>query len=119
MNTKIEKRIRRHKRIRAKIIGTSKIPRLSVFRSGKHIYAQIIDDGKGVTLMQSNDLKSLESKSKSKIKKTDSAKNIGISFGKEIINKGFKSIVFDRGGYKYHGRVKALAEGLREAGIKF
>lgn len=119
MNTKGEKKIKRHKRIRAKVIGTAEVPRLSVFRSGKHIYAQLINDGNGTTLMQSNDLKSGDSKKKSKIKKIDSAKNIGKTFGEEILKKGFKSLVFDRGGYKYHGRIKALAEGLREAEIKF
>jgi large subunit ribosomal protein L18 len=119
MNTKREKKIRRHKRIRAKVSGTAKVPRLSVFRSGRHIYAQLINDEKGETIMQSSDLKSMDSKKKSKVKKTDSAKNVGKAFGEEILKKGLKSLVFDRGGYKYHGRIKALADGLREAGIKF
>ena len=103
----------------ARIIGSSDRPRLSVFRSGKHIYVQLIDDSRGVTVAQLNDLKSGDPKKKSKIKKIDSAKNVGRSFGGEILKKGFKSLVFDRGGYKYHGRVKALAVGLRETGIRF
>lgn len=140
MISKRQNKLKRHRRVRAKISGTEKRPRLSVFRSGKYIYAQLIDDEKGKTLAQSSDLNKKDSKKKSplrphsaqsygvaqqgsagqaKIKKIDSAKNIGKAFGEEMLKKGFKSIVFDRGGYKYHGRVKSLADGLREAGIKF
>ena len=139
MISKRQNKLKRHRRVRAKISGTEKRPRLSVFRSGKYIYAQLIDDEKGKTLAQSSDIKQNDPKKKpplrphfakamrgeqgsagqAKIKKIDSAKNIGKAFGEEMLKKGFKSIVFDRGGYKYHGRVKSLADGLREAGVKF
>lgn len=119
MISKRQNKSKRHRRVRAKIGGTGKRPRLSVFRSGKYIYAQLIDDEKGKTLAQSSDIKQNDPKKKAKIKKVDSAKNIGKTFGEEMLKKGFKSIVFDRGGYKYHGRVKSLADGLREAGVKF
>lgn len=119
MNNKRQKRYSRHRRIRAKIIGTEKHPRLSVFRSNKNIYVQLIDDSKSVTVLHSSDLKSGDLKKKTNIKKTDSAREIGKVFGEKMLKKGFNKIVFDRGGYRYHGRVKALAEGLRAAGVKF
>lgn len=100
------KRKRRHKRVRAKIKGTAKVPRLCVFRSSKYIYAQIIDDEKGKTLAAVNG-------------KLASATEIGKSIAKKAIEKKINKVVFDRGGYKYHGRVKALADGAREAGLKF
>lgn len=111
---KIEKRQRRHRRVRAKISGTKQRPRLCVFRSNKHIYAQLIDDESRKILLSSSDLK---------IKKTGNktvmASEIGKTIAKTAIEKGFKEVVFDRGGYIYHGRVKALAEGAREGGLKF
>jgi len=100
------KRKRRHKRVRAKVKGTAKVPRLCVFRSSKYIYAQIIDDGKGKTLAAANG-------------KLTSAAEIGKLIAKKSIEKKINKVVFDRGGYKYHGRVKALADGAREAGLKF
>lgn len=106
------KRHRRHKRIRARVKGTSDIPRLCVFRSAKHIYAQLIDDDKGKTLVFADD---------SGIKKSgvDAAKEVGKIIAEKAIEKKIKKVVFDRGGYKYHGRVKALAESARETGLKF
>ncbi len=106
----------RRARVRSKVSGTSERPRLSVFRSNRHIYAQLIDDVNGKTLAQFSDLKSKNKKGQAK---SASANNVGQNLGDEILKKGFGQIVFDRGGYKYHGRVKALADGLREAGVKF
>ncbi|MEK7579871.1 MAG: 50S ribosomal protein L18 [Patescibacteria group bacterium] len=103
--TKREKRIIRHKRVRAVIKGTAARPRLSVFRSNKHIYAQLIDDTKGITLLSSSDKKS-------------TALKIGEDLAKKAVEKGIKEVVFDRGGYKYHGRVKDIAEGARSGGLK-
>lgn len=117
--SKIIKRKIRHRRVRAKIIGTGERPRLAVFRSNKHIYAQLIDDQNQKTLAQSDDLSLAIKNGKNHGKKTDLSKNVGLALGKVMLEKGFSKIVFDRGGYKYHGRVKALAEGLKEAGIKF
>lgn len=117
MDTKIKhkKRINRHKRARAVIKGTKERPRLNVFRSSKHIYAQLIDDAKGVTLISLSDVKEKMSKEpKSKI-----AYRIGETLAKEAMQKGIKKVLFDRGGYKYHGRVKALAEGARKGGLNF
>ena len=110
MLEKKEKRIKRHKKVTAKI-GVEK-PRLCVFRSNQYIYAQIIDSGK--TVLSLND-----SKSKEKINKVESSKNIGKLIAEKAIEKKITEVVFDRGGYKYHGRVKALAEGAREGGLKF
>ncbi len=114
-----KKRLKRSVRVRAKISGTKECPRLSVFRSSQHIYAQLIDDENSKTLGQFNDLNKKGAKSQKKSQGVVSAQNVGKILGAEILKKGFSQIVFDRGGYKYHGRVKALAEGLREAGVKF
>ena len=100
------KRKRRHRRVRAKIKGTADVPRLCVFRSSKYIYAQIIDDEKGKTLAAVNG-------------KLASADEIGKLIAKKAIEKKINKVVFDRGGYKYHGRVKALADGARSEGLKF
>jgi large subunit ribosomal protein L18 len=116
MQTKKEKHYRRHRRVRAKIIGTKDRPRLSVFRSNKHIYVQLIDDNKRQTLISFNDLKI---KKKKKLTKVQLAKEIGSSVAKEALEKKIERIVFDRGGYKYHGQIKAVAEGAREGGLKF
>lgn len=113
---KREARMRRHRRIRAKIFGTSKIPRLSVFRSNYHISCQLIDDEKGTTLVAAHD-KNL--KLKAKKSKVEIAKMVGKLLAKKAKEKGIEKIVFNRGGYKYHGRVRALAEGAREGGLKF
>jgi large subunit ribosomal protein L18 len=106
------KKIKRHKKIRSKISGTDKRPRLFVFRSNKHIYASLIDDIKGKTILTTCD-KDLKGT------KTERAEKIGEILAKEAKVKKITSIVFDRGGYKYHGRVKALAEALRKGGLKF
>lgn len=118
---KIIRRQRRHQRVCAKVKGNAKKLRLSVFRSNKNIYAQAINDQTGQTLAQANDglLKKNKAASKKIKSKVDSAKYIGKLLGEQILKQGYHSIVFDRGGYKYHGRVKALAEGLREAGLDF
>lgn len=121
MLKKQEKRKRRHQRIRAKVKGTAEVPRLCVFRSNKHSYAQLIDDSKGVTLAEANDMEITE---KSKTKKQENRKvNLAFKVGKLIAEKakklGIEKVVFDRGGYKYHGRVKAIAEGAREGGLEF
>jgi large subunit ribosomal protein L18 len=110
--TKGEKRIRRHKRVRAKIAGTASRPRLTVFRSNKHLYAQLIDDTAGKVLAQVSDLKR-----KDKQKGIEIAKGIGADIAKAAKEKNIEKLVFDRGGYKYHGGVKALAEEVREQGI--
>ena len=115
MQEKQTKRYRRHKRVRSKVRGTNKVPRLCVFRSSKHIYVQLIDDDKGKTLAQAKD-----SEIKKKVKgKVALAQEVGKLIGKKALEKKLKNVKFDRGGYKYHGRVKALAQGAREAGLKF
>jgi large subunit ribosomal protein L18 len=106
------KRERRHKKIRAKVSGISSMPRLSVFRSNKRIYAQMIDDEKSKTILESNSLKL-------KGKMMENAKAVGMDIAKKAIGKGIKKIVFDRGGYIYTGKIKALADGAREGGLKF
>jgi large subunit ribosomal protein L18 len=112
-------RIHRHVRVRAKIEGTEVQPRLNVFRSSNQIYAQVIDDSQGQTLVA---VSSLEPDVKGKLggkTKTEKAKIIGTVVAQRAIEKGIMQVVFDRGGFKYHGRVKALADGAREAGLKF
>lgn len=121
---KRERRKRRHKRVRAKIFGTQKRPRLCVFRSNKHIYAQLIDDTKGHTLASASDLQlkkkiNLKENQKKFSRKVALAYEVGKLIAKIAKEKGIEKVVFDRGGYKYHGRVKALAEGAREGGLKF
>ncbi|MEE2884796.1 MAG: 50S ribosomal protein L18 [Chloroflexota bacterium] len=114
------KRIIRHARVRRKISGTTDRPRLSVFRSLNHIYAQVIDDIKGNTMVSGSTLEpEIKKDLKANASKKDIAKLVGGIVGKRATNVGIKSVVFDRGGYKYHGRVKALAEGAREEGLVF
>ncbi|MBK6586394.1 MAG: 50S ribosomal protein L18 [Coprothermobacter sp.] len=109
----------RHKRIRKHITGTAERPRLCVFRSSRHIYAQIIDDENGHTLVCASTLeKELRDQIKG-LRKTEQAAAIGKVIAQRALEKGIKSVVFDRGGYKYHGRVKALADASREAGLEF
>ena len=108
-------RVRRHARVRAKISGTSETPRLCVYRSNKNIEAQIIDDVKGATLVASSSM-SLKLENGSNI---DAAKLVGEDIAKKALAKKIKKVVFDRSGYIYHGRVKALAEAAREAGLEF
>ena len=114
-NTKAQ-RLHRHKRVRGKVSGTPERPRLNVFRSGTNIYAQIIDDTKGVTLVSAS---SLEKDFKVDGTKSDAAKQVGANVAERAKAKGIDTVVFDRGGYLYHGRVKALAEGARKAGLEF
>ena len=104
--------------MRAKIKGTVERPRLSIFRSNRHIFAQLIDDINSKTLFSVSDLKAKKG-AKKNLKKTDKARAIGLELAKEAGLKKIKKIVFDRGGYKYHGRIKAVAEGAREGGLMF
>ena len=109
----------RHLRVRAKVKGTDSRPRLCVFRSLNHIYAQVIDDGQGNTLVSAS---TLDSEIKSMITgKTKTAKSelVGSLIAKRALSRGINQVAFDRGGYKYHGRVKALAEAARQEGLKF
>lgn len=108
----------RHRRVRAKVAGTKNKPRLSVFRSNKHIFLQLIDDDSGKTLVSAGDL-GLKSTAKKKKTKIEIAKEVGKKLAESAKSKKIKNVVFDRGGYKYHGRVKAAAEGAREEGLKF
>jgi len=112
-NLKTQKRIRRHKRIRAKITGTKTMPRLSVFKSNKYLYAQIIDDVAGKTLAAFSDK---EAKGKTK---TERAREAGRVLAKDALAKKISQVAFDRGGFTFTGRVKALAEGAREGGLVF
>lgn len=118
MNIKFkkEKRARRHKRVRAGVFGTKERPRFCVFRSNKHIYGQLIDDEKGKTLVATSDLKLKKQK---KENKGQIAKEVGKLIAEKAKGLKIEKVVFDRGGYKYHGRVKALAEGAREGGLNF
>lgn len=110
-------RLKRHRRVRAKISGTTTMPRLSVYRSNKFIYAQIIDDVTGTTLASaSSNEKALGLASTSNI---EAAKAVGTEVAKRAMEKGLESVVFDRSGYLYHGRIQALADAAREAGLKF
>lgn len=122
MITKLDKnkeRIRRHSRVRDKLSGTVERPRLSVYRSLNHIYVQVIDDQKGVTLVSANSMeKSLAAALKGKAK-LDQAYMIGQEVAKRAIKKGIKSVVFDRSGYIYTGRIKKVADGARDAGLEF
>ena len=107
-------RQKRHLRVRNKIAGTADCPRLNVFRSSKHIYAQIIDDNAGVTLVSASSMeKGFEGSGSNK----EAARKVGEMVGKRAVEKGIETVVFDRGGYLYHGRVQELAEGARESGL--
>ena len=110
-----EERIRRHKRVRRVVSGTPDCPRLNVFRSNAHIYAQVIDDTKGTTLCSASSLE-LKLENGGNI---EAAKKVGEAVAKKCLEAGIEAVRFDRGGYVYHGRVKALAEAAREAGLKF
>ena len=111
-----KQRLKRHKRVRAKISGTPETPRLNVFRSEANIYAQIIDDVNGVTLVSAN---TLEKGFEGATGNAEAAKKVGTVLAERAKAKGIEEVVFDRGGYVYHGRVAALAEGAREGGLKF
>ncbi len=114
--TKAKSRRRIHNRIRKKIQGTATRPRLAVFRSNKAIYCQLIDDLNGVTLAAAS---SLEKDIAAAGNKTEQSKAVGKSIGERAKSKGIETVVFDRGGYLYHGRIKALADGAREGGLNF
>ncbi len=109
-------RIRRHQRVRKNISGTAERPRLNVFRSAKHIYAQVIDDVKGVTLVAAS---SMDKDFEGYGGNIEGAKSVGKKIAEKALSAGIKKVVFDRGGYVYHGRVAALAEGAREGGLEF
>ena len=109
-------RLKRHIRVRGKISGTPECPRLNVFRSNANIYAQIIDDVNGVTLVAAN---TLEKEFEGATGNVDAAKKVGAALAERAKAKGIEEVVFDRGGYIFHGRVAALAEGAREGGLQF
>ena len=119
MKTKEQARIKRHGRFRRKISGTAERPRLVVHRSLKNIYVQVIDDAKAHTLYSFSTADKSFSKQGAKASKVKQAEKLGQFFGPQLKEKGIKKIAFDRSGYQYHGRVKALAESLRQAGIEF
>ena len=111
-----EQRQKRHLRVRKKVSGTAERPRLAVYRSEKNIYAQIIDDVKGVTIVSASSLdKDFEGLGSNK----EAAKKVGAIIAKRALDKGITEVVFDRGGFIYHGRIQELAEGAREAGLQF
>lgn len=114
--SKKDKRYRRHKRIRDKISGKAQRPRLCVFRSNQHIYAQLVDDEKGKTLAMVSDL---SIKTKTKKSNAEKAKEVGKIIAQKAKELKIDTVIFDRAGYKYHGQVKSLAEGAREGGLKF
>jgi len=125
ISEKIQRRLRRHRRIRAKISGTAQVPRLCVFRSNRHIYCQLINDQEGKTILSASDHELKKSdilkgkKGKKSLTKTEIAYQVGKLIAKKAKEKNIERVVFDRGGFVYHGRVKALAEGAREGGLKF
>ena len=113
---KNKQRLKRHKRVRAKISGTTECPRLAVYRSNANIYAQIIDDVKGVTLVSAS---SIEAGFEGIGSNKEAAKKVGARIAEKALAQGIETVVFDRGGYIYHGRVQELAEGAREGGLEF
>ena len=114
-----EVRVIRHARVRKKISGTPQMPRLCVFRSNQYIYAQLIDDSKGLTLAQASSMDAALKEKLAELNKTQEAKEVGKLVGERALAAGISSVVFDRSGYVYTGRVASLAEGAREAGLKF
>jgi len=117
MLNKKESRKKRHRSLRKRVNGTSERPRLAVFRSTRHIYVQVIDDLEKKTLVSAADIE--EALREVKAPKKELAKQVGAAVAKKCLEKGIDKVVFDRAGYKYHGRVSALADGAREAGLKF
>ncbi len=114
-----EQRIRRHMRLRKRVSGSSEQPRLCVFRSNMHIYAQVIDDTRGHTLVAASTKDTAARERFAQGDKTERAQAVGKLIAERALEAGITQVVFDRGGFKYHGRVKAVAEGAREAGLKF
>jgi large subunit ribosomal protein L18 len=120
MNKKRENRIRRHKRVRAKVHGTLDHPRLSVFRSNRFVYAQLIDDGAQRTILGVHSAVLVKNTKKTKdVTKQDVAREVGCELARRAKEKNIIKIIFDRGGYRYQGRVRAVAEGAREGGLEF
>ena len=117
--TRLKGRETRHRRIRKKISGTNTRPRLTVFRSARHIYVQAIDDNAGSTLAASSTVAIQKSLKKIYTGNKEAAKAVGVDVANKLMEKSISSVVFDRGGFIFHGRVQALAEGAREAGLKF
>lgn len=111
-----QRRTRIHTRVRNKVTGTAERPRVAIFKSLKHIYVQAIDDGRGVTVAAAS---SLDNDVEAKGSNVDTAKAVGTLLGRRMKDQGIETAVFDRGGYRYHGRVKALADAVREQGLKF
>ena len=120
-NYKKESREKRHRSLRKRIEGTAERPRLAIFRSSRHIYAQVINDLENKTLVGTSDLglEGAEGGASDEGGKKTAAKKVGAAIAKKCLEKGIDKVVFDRAGFKYHGRVSALAEGAREAGLKF
>lgn len=114
-----EARRRRHRRLRKKITGTPERPRLNVYRSLRHIYAQVVDDTAGHTLVSASSIDNILSEECEGLEKTEAARVVGRAVAERSLASGIEQVVFDRGGYQYHGRVKALAEAAREAGLEF
>ena len=122
MISKLDKnadRLQRHARVRKKVFGTSERPRFNVYRSLNHIYVQVIDDVKGVTLISASTMEKAVKEQIKDMNKTDAAKVVGMTAAKKALEAGVSEVVFDRGGYIYKGRVKSVADGAREAGLKF
>lgn len=119
LNLKKEARLKRKKRIRKKILGTPERPRLTVFRSARHIYAQVIDDTSGRTLAAACSLEKAEQERSESGRKSEVANRIGKLVAERAVAKGVKQVVFDRNGFLYHGRVKAVSEGARAGGLEF
>ncbi len=117
--SKTDSRKKRHRAIRKRIEGSIERPRLAVFRSARHIYAQVIDDLAQKTLVSTSDIDAQKKDGAAVGKKKDRAKQVGAAIAKRCLEKGIDKVVFDRAGYKYHGRISALADGAREAGLKF
>lgn len=118
-NRKTVNRVARHARVRNKVTGTPERPRLNVFKSNANVYAQIIDDVHGVTLASASTLDADVKKDLESCKSVEAAKAVGEAVAKKALDKGIKTVVFDRSGYIYHGKVAALAEAAREAGLEF
>lgn len=122
MISKLDKnadRLHRHARVRKKVFGTAERPRFNVYRSLNHIYVQVIDDVKGVTIVSASTMEKAVKEQIKDMNKTDAAKVVGMTAAKKAIEAGVSEVVFDRGGYIYTGRVKSVADGAREAGLKF
>ena len=122
MISKLDKnadRLQRHARVRKKVFGTSERPRFNVYRSLNHIYVQVIDDVKGVTLISASTMEKAVKEQIKDMNKTAAAKVVGMTAAKKALEAGVSEVVFDRGGYIYTGRVKSVADGAREAGLKF